>query len=71
MGAPGAQGEPGDVFVPPGLKGDKGSPGTTGVRGFPGVDGLKGRDGRPGQPGAKGEPVSSKIWLKSLRYLNS
>ncbi len=60
MGAPGAQGAPGDVYVAPGLKGDKGFPGTTGDRGFPGVDGFTGKDGQPGQPGPKGEPVSTK-----------
>lgn len=58
MGSPGAQGEPGDIYVAPGLKGDKGLPGTTGERGFPGIDGIPGTDGRPGQPGPKGEPVS-------------
>lgn len=58
MGAPGAVGEPGDIFVAPGLKGDKGLPGAAGSPGRPGLDGQPGRDGFPGEPGPKGEPVS-------------
>lgn len=68
MGAPGAVGEPGDIFVAPGLKGDKGLPGLPGSRGKPGLDGVPGRDGLPGMPGLKGEPVSvchirTRKWL--------
>lgn len=58
MGAPGAVGEPGDVFLAPGLKGDQGQPGRPGSPGRPGLDGQPGRDGFPGEPGLKGEPVS-------------
>lgn len=58
MGAPGAVGEPGDVFVAPGLKGEKGLPGVSGSPGRPGINGEQGRSGIPGIPGVKGEPVS-------------
>lgn len=58
MGAPGAVGEPGDIFVAPGLKGDKGLPGVPGSPGRPGLNGEAGRTGIPGIPGLKGEPVS-------------
>lgn len=58
MGAPGAQGAPGDYLVAPGLKGDKGNPGLKGVRGSPGYNGDPGKDGLPGFPGEKGEPVN-------------
>lgn len=61
MGAPGAVGEPGDISIAPGLKGEKGLPGKPGSTGQPGVNGLPGRDGFPGQPGFKGEPVSEHI----------
>ena len=59
MGAPGAYGEPGDIYAAPELKGEKGFAGTPGTRGLPGLDGLPGRDGTPGQPGLKGQPVSA------------
>jgi len=61
MGAPGAVGEPGDIFTAPGYKGDKGSPGRPGLTGQRGQDGLPGKDGIPGQSGLKGEPVSARV----------
>lgn len=59
MGAPGAKGEPGDIYISPDLKGEKGTPGVPGDRGLPGIDGIAGTEGIPGLPGLKGEPVSS------------
>lgn len=63
MGAPGAVGEPGDIFIAPGLKGDKGLPGLPGSTGRPGLAGAPGRDGIPGAPGFKGEPVKTFVFV--------
>lgn len=63
MGAPGAVGEPGDVLIAPGLKGDKGLPGLPGTPGRPGLGGAPGRDGIPGAPGVKGEPVKTFVFV--------
>lgn len=64
IGAPGAKGEPGDIYISPELKGERGLPGVPGSRGLPGIDGIPGRDGRPGFPGPKGEPVSTNdFWF--------
>lgn len=63
MGAPGAVGEPGDIYLAPGLKGDRGLPGRPGSPGRQGSDGQAGIDGLPGVPGPKGEPVKTLIYL--------
>lgn len=62
MGAPGAVGEPGDIYIAPGLKGDKGLPGLPGFPGRQGLDGQAGINGVPGPPGPKGEPVKAFIY---------
>lgn len=68
IGAPGARGEPGDIYIAPELKGEKGSPGVPGSIGLPGIDGVPGKDGRPGLPGIKGEPVSTNSFCILKNY---
>lgn len=68
-GIPGLLGDPGDLILPPGTKGQRGLGGDQGYPGIPGYDGTpgaKGNLGYPGFPGRKGEPV---IWFFSLQIV--